>query len=242
MSATLVHHFLERQAECGPDRPFVLHEDQIRTYGEVDARANAIARLLISEGVTAGDRVAILARNSPLYVEEYYGILKAGAVAVPLNTAADPASLAFFLSDCGAQALVVGKGCERQAMRALAHDSTVERILAESTAPLAGVGSRLSDVALEDLKGEPAPPRGPRRIDLDLASIIYTSGSTGRPQGAALTHLNLVTNTRSIVEYLQLTSGDRMLAVLPFYYVYGKSLLNTHAAAGGSVVIENRFA
>ena len=56
-----------------------------------------------------------------------------------------------------------------------------------------------------------------------------------------LRHLNVVSNTRSIVRYLELSAEDRVFVVLPFHYVYGKSLLNTHVAVGGSVVIENRF-
>jgi acyl-CoA synthetase (AMP-forming)/AMP-acid ligase II len=76
----------------------------------------------------------------------------------------------------------------------------------------------------------------------DLASIIWTSGSTGRPKGAMLTHRNIVSNTLSICQYLHLTQHDIQMVVLPFYYVMGKSLLNTHFAAGGSVVINNKFA
>ena len=79
-------------------------------------------------------------------------------------------------------------------------------------------------------------------IDIDLASLVYTSGSTGKPKGVTLTHHNIVSNTRSIVEYLNLSHRDRIMVVLPFYYIYGKSLLNTHFSVGGSVVIDNRFA
>jgi long-chain acyl-CoA synthetase len=75
----------------------------------------------------------------------------------------------------------------------------------------------------------------------DIASIVYTSGSTGKPRGATLSHLNIVSNVQSIVEYLRLTADDRIMVVLPFHYIYGKSLLNTHFAVGGSVVIDNRF-
>ena len=78
-------------------------------------------------------------------------------------------------------------------------------------------------------------------IDQDIASIVYTSGSTGKPRGATLSHFNIVSNTRSIVEYLELTPDDRIMVVLPFHYIYGKSLLNTHFFVGGSVVIDNRF-
>jgi acyl-CoA synthetase (AMP-forming)/AMP-acid ligase II len=87
-----------------------------------------------------------------------------------------------------------------------------------------------------------ASPPNVRLIDQDLAAIIYTSGSTGEPRGVMLTHRNLVSNARSIAQYLRLTAADRVMCVLPFYYVYGLSLLHTHLLAGGSIVIDNRLA
>ena len=78
-------------------------------------------------------------------------------------------------------------------------------------------------------------------IDLDLETIVFTSGSTGVPKGVMLSHLNTVSNMTSICRYLQLGAADRVMAVLPFSYIYGKSLLLTHLQVGGSVVIDNRF-
>jgi long-chain acyl-CoA synthetase len=75
-----------------------------------------------------------------------------------------------------------------------------------------------------------------------LASIIYTSGSTGKPKGVMLSHKNIVSNTTSICHYLHLNQRDVQMVVLPFFYVMGKSLLNTHFAVGGTVVINNKFA
>jgi long-chain acyl-CoA synthetase len=88
------------------------------------------------------------------------------------------------------------------------------------------------------------PDRNPTlKIDpTSCAAIIYTSGSAGKPKGAMLSHANIVANTRAIVEYLKLTPTDVQMVVLPFFYVMGKSLLNTHFAVGGSVVINNKFA
>jgi long-chain acyl-CoA synthetase len=80
-----------------------------------------------------------------------------------------------------------------------------------------------------------------RIIDLDLATIVYTSGSTGDPKGVLLSHLNIVSHTKSIVEYLQLAADDRIMVTLPFYYIYGQSLVLTHFAVSGSVVIDNHF-
>jgi acyl-CoA synthetase (AMP-forming)/AMP-acid ligase II len=75
----------------------------------------------------------------------------------------------------------------------------------------------------------------------DVAQVIYTSGSTGRPKGVVLTHKNLVVNTRSILEYLELTADDSIMAVLPFVYAYGNSVMLTHLFAGGTLVIENNL-
>ncbi len=76
----------------------------------------------------------------------------------------------------------------------------------------------------------------------DLAGIIYTSGSTGTPKGVMLSHKNLVSNVQSICQYLAISDEDIQMVVLPFFYVMGQSLLNTHFAAGGTVVINNKFA
>jgi acyl-CoA synthetase (AMP-forming)/AMP-acid ligase II len=75
----------------------------------------------------------------------------------------------------------------------------------------------------------------------ELAAIFYTSGSTGEPKGVMLSHRNLVSNTLATVQYLGLTGDDSVLVILPFYYIYGNSLLLTHVATGGQVVIDNRF-
>ncbi len=242
MTPWLVHHFLERAAAERPGQVALIHEDERTTYAELEAGANRIARALRRGGVARGDRVGLLAFNSRLYVQAYYGTLKAGAISVPLNTAADGASVRGFLSDCGSRALIAGPRLEKVASEAVRTLPDLDTLYVDDPSRIPEPPAHVRAIGLhEAAAAESAEPPDLPLVDLDLASIIYTSGSTGRPRGATLSHLNLVANTRSIVTYLELRPEDRVLDVLPFYYVYGKSLLNTHVAAMGSVVVENRF-
>jgi len=240
-SAYLIHHFVEAAADVSPEREFIVQLGGRFGYGEIDAGANRIANLLLRLGLEKGQRVGLLSRNCKEYVESYYGILKAGGVAVPLNTAANAAQLREFVSDCEARFLIAGPRMERLLNSALGILVDVNVLLVPDLGRIKEVPAHIEAVSLDEAARESDERPGVDVVDQDVASIIYTSGSTGRPRGATLTHLNVVTNTKSIVRYLDLRREDRVLAILPFYYVYGKSLLNTHALARGTVVIENRF-
>lgn len=237
MEPVLLHEFLSRSADRDPSAPLLLQGATRVSYGELATDAHRVARLLLAEGVRRGDRVGVLDDNGPFYVAAYYGALEAGAIAVPLNTHLDPHSLRTQLVDCEARALAAGTRFAELARRSIEGAPSVELLL--SPAPIEAKVRVRTRLDWSSLDGGSAP-KVPL-LDLDRASIVYTSGSTGKPKGATLSHLNLVANTRSIVRYLGLTAADRMLVVLPFFYVYGKSLLNTHVAAGGSLVLENRF-
>lgn len=238
----LVHHFLEGHARECPDHPFLVHESVATSYAEIEIAANQLARVLLSQGLERGDRVGLLAQNSRFYVECYYGILKAGGIAVPLNTAADAASLAQFLNGCGAKILMAGTRFEKAALRAVASGAQLELLGVTTRKRIPELPEAVRCLVLDEAcEAESSEAPDVSLTDLDNASIIYTSGSTGTPQGATLSHGNIVANARSIVQYLGLGSRDRVLQILPFYYVYGKSLLNTHALAGGTLVLENRF-
>ena len=248
----LLQHFVEMSADKNPGSPFLIQIDKLSTYEDIETSANRMARLLREIGIKSGDRVAMLVANSPFYVITYYGILKAGGIVVSLNTSATAELLAHYLRDSGAAVLVVGSRMESHIGAVLQQAPGTRVVLAERPEQI-GTSKRGTDpadaqipsgVRLEHVGTGLAAQSSERpdvpRISLDLAAIVYTSGSTGLPRGAMLSHGNLITNTQSIVDYLELSGTDRVLSILPFYYVYGKTLLNTHAAVGGSVVIENR--
>ena len=113
-SMTLVYHFLERSARLFPDKVALVHGPVRATYGRINSQANELARYLMSRGVSKGDRIPLLMENSLQYVVTYYAIMKAGGVAVPVNSAIRQEGLRYIIQDLGASMLISGarfKGC-----------------------------------------------------------------------------------------------------------------------------------
>ena len=234
-----VHRLLERSADRNPEAVALIDTRGSTSYAELDRLANQFGNMFRSAGVRRHDRVVIALENSVEMVAAYLGAMKAGAAAVPLPAGPRSDRLAGAIAECAPAAAVVDA--------ATAHDDTARQAL--SRAPIVFVAGRTKGdlppgfrFVHEALEGQSDARPNVRVIDIDLGAIIYTSGSTGEARGVMLSHRNLVSNARSIVEYLGLTSADRVMCVLPFYYVYGLSLLHTHLAVGGSVVMDNRFA
>ena len=236
-----VHSFLEDSAQRFADKEAFFANNKWYTYGYIESQANQLAHFLIDAGIRKGDRVAFYIENSVEYVITYYAILKIGAVTVALNTEATAMNIDYILQDCGVQNLIIGAKFYKR-LEDLIHKEYLTHFMIWSAGKLKNAPDDPKIKYLpKAFKSFPESRINRKIIDLDVASIVYTSGSTGQPRGATLSHLNIVTNTRSIVDYLELTSEDRVMVVLPFYYIYGKSLLNTHFFVGGSVVVDNRF-
>ena len=237
----LVHRWLEDAARRAPEAVALIEPARQISYGELDRQANRHAHLFSRHGVSRGDRVVIAIDNSIEMVSAYLGALKAGAVAVPLASGPRNDRLGHAVSDCSPKAAVI----DGATARGLRSDSPIAAVPAVFVTDPLGPDESLATSLMPlttVLDGCPDGPVSARPIDLDLAAVIYTSGSTGEPRGVMLTHRNFVANARSIVAYLRLTAADRVMCVLPFYYVYGLSLMHTHISVGGSLVIENRAA
>ncbi|MCP4712445.1 MAG: acyl--CoA ligase [Planctomycetes bacterium] len=240
----MLHHILEKSAQQYPDKQAVWYQDKWMTYAQIDQRANKIGNYLKQVGVQRSDRVILLYENSFDYVASYYGILKAGAVTVPLDTDTITDSLTYYLNHSGATAVITNQKYTRNLVPAIKKSPELKHVIVDQQdlSVYQEIGhcdqTRLQDI-YDHISTDHPNVRG---INLDLASIVFTSGSTGKPKGVSLSHLNFISNITSIVKYLELTSEDRVMVVLPFYYIYGKSLMNTHFMVGGSVVLDNRFA
>jgi long-chain acyl-CoA synthetase len=237
-----VQDFLLRSTALRPEAQYVWAAQCWTSYSELCSKALRLARFLRQEaGVRTGKRVALQWENSAEAVVAFFGILIAGGVVVPVSTETRGTDLAYQLSHSEACALLLGPRSARRLPEAAPLLSSVTVVVTE--APVAGGHlSGLSRVSWEDATSGLRELENPAKPDdRALAAIVYTSGSTGEPKGVMLTHRNLVSNMHSIVEYLDLQSRDRVMMVLPHFYIYGLSLLLTHTAVGGSVVMDNRF-
>lgn len=243
-SITLVHHFLERSSRLYPDKVAIIHGKVRVTYSEVNTRADNLASYLLSIGTQKGDRIALLMENCVEYVIACYGIMKAGAVAVPLNSDIKPDGLRYAIQDLQAKTLISSQRFQKLISSSDLASLGLTNVILKSPCERPVSSFPLSTVSFDFAVSQSPIAHSllPECSPSDLASIIYTSGSTGGPKGVMLTHRNLVDNVSSICQYLCLTDQDIQMCVLPFFYVMGKSLLNTHIAVGGTLVINNQFA
>lgn len=242
--AILVHHFLGDSARRFPGRTALIAGDAHHTFTGLDVDSDQIAAALQRRGIRRGDRVALMLDNSAEFVAILFGILKAGAVFVPINPTTRSDKLVWLLNDSGVRGLAVSTAQARTVLPALALAPTVATVLwigdaAPETVPVPAVTMEtLADI----LGAAPATVADPGLIDHDLCAILYTSGSTGRPKGVMLTHRNLVNTAGSIAAYLGNTPDDVVMCVLPLSFGYGLSQVITGVHTGFTVVLERSLA
>ena len=191
------------------------------THGEWRTRVLAVASWLEANGVQRGDRVASIAPNGADAAAVLFGAMLAGATVVPLP-ASDPAPR-------------LGRMVARARPTAIFAEGRAATT-AKELAPEARVFGKAEIDAASPASATPAEV-----APADPALVLFTSGSTGEPRGVVISHENIVANTTSILASLPILETDRMMAVLPFYYSFGASVLFTHVRAGACIVVNNQF-
>ncbi len=230
-----LHHLLLSSAERDPDGRALVRGPQSVTYAELAQGAARFAGALRGAGVQRGDRVAIAVDGGVEFPIAYYGAAMAGAIAVPLGDDARAASFVSTLAHAGAKVVVIGS----RNLRLLegSGDALRDLTAAITVGPPPKRGPELAAIDFDEALAGAAPIEDAGAAGDDLVAIQYTSGTTGEKRGVMLSHANLRANAASIVEYLALTRDDVVGMVLPFYYVYGGSVLHTHIAVGGTVAM-----
>jgi acyl-CoA synthetase (AMP-forming)/AMP-acid ligase II len=196
-----------------PDKEAVVYGDKRYTWAETDDRVNAIANDLIQKGVRPGDKVAMWMFNSDHFIFVFYGIVKAGAVAVPVNFRLTPPEAEYIFDNCDAKALVVDDVFEPGVREMRPRLNQVQTLYS------AGEGRFDDFIPVEELyaSGDASDP-GIEVDEYQDSEIIYTSGTTGRPKGAVLTHHNQMVLTASILSMLGANKQDRILHVAPMFH------------------------
>jgi malonyl-CoA/methylmalonyl-CoA synthetase len=187
------------------------HDGRRISYGDLVAMSGRIANVLVSRGVKVGDRVAAQTEKSVSALVLYLATVRAGAVYLPLNTAYTLNELDYFITDAE-PSLIVCDPSNADGIAAIAAkvNAAVETLGAD------GKGS-LTDLAKAASPQFETVARGPD----DLAAILYTSGTTGRSKGAMLSHDNLASNSRTLVDYWRYTADDVLIHALPIYHTHG---------------------
>jgi long-chain acyl-CoA synthetase len=258
-----LYRLLDDTAAATPDRPCTCFFGRRETYRRIKDFSDRFAVGLRGLGVRKGDRVALLLPNAPQFIIAYYGILKTGAVVVPLNPLYTERELTFHLTDSGAETIVTipmfmekvaaleGKTPLKRAIytrmadflpfplnlvQGLREGSAARKVLRRP--------SGLQWVRFRDLLRTPVPADfRPEPVDPDdMAALLYSGGTTGIAKGIMLSHFNFVANAYQVKAWGALSDEQRILAVLPFFHGFGMSVtMNAPILAGGEIIILPRF-
>ena len=214
---------VRRAAERAPDREALVAGSRTLSWAELDRAVDGLAAALAARGLNAGDRVGLLLANSIEFVVGYFGVLRAGLVALPLNTAYTESELRYQIEDAGARLVIA--------------DEARAHVTRDVEAVVAGA-------AEWDAMTQSPPGDGSTAGAEDLAVLLYTSGTTGRPKGAMLSHRALLANLGQLaaIRPAVMAPDDRVLLVLPLFHVYALNAgLGLAAYVGATGVLADRF-
>lgn len=201
------------------------------SYGRVMALSARLAHALAAAGAIRGDRIAAQVEKTPNALALYLACLRGGFVYLPLNTAYQPAEVAYFLGDA-APAVFVCRPENRDALDPAIRDARIRAVFTLDAAD----GGTLIDASDSQPDEHPVAQAGAD----DLAVIIYTSGTTGRSKGAMLSHGNLSSNGLALVEAWQFGATDVLLHQLPLFHVHGLFVANHCVLLSGARMLFHR--
>jgi long-chain acyl-CoA synthetase len=221
---------LVEAAEQSPEKVAVKLDEVELSYAALNEGSARVAGMLTAAGVGPGDRVGIMLPNVPYFPVAYYGVLRLGAVVVPMNVLLKGREVKYYLEDPGAKALIAWHGFAEAAEEGAAGlDVETFIVTPGEFEQRLGAAEAAHEVADRD--------------EQDTAVILYTSGTTGSPKGAELTHANMLTNCKVSTEsVIQVTEDDRLLGALPLFHSFGQTCtMNVAINARAMVSLIPRF-
>ncbi|MCE2406252.1 MAG: long-chain-fatty-acid--CoA ligase [Pseudomonadales bacterium] len=237
---TRIGDLLERRAHLSPQRIGYIDETGERlTFKELNDRSNRIANAFLADGITAGDRVALLLMNCSEFVELFFALGKIGCVVVPLNWRLVPDELEFILHDSGATKLVFSDEFAETVTELYSRGDKTDirewlHVTREECLPFAINYGAFRDVGTE------TPPQSSVSLD-DVLYIMYTSGTTGLPKGVVHTHRSSFAGTLTIAATTYFREDDVFLSPLPMFHVGALTPLTLSIYRGIRAVVMRNF-
>lgn len=222
-SLTNLAELLAKQAAERPDTSAIIEPGTVRrslTWSQLDAQVTAVAAGLAAHGLVAGHRVALLGPNGIEFVIAYLAVLRAGYVAVPVNTQSTAEDVRAMLHDSGARVLFVSP--DHQLSSSYFGDVHLVTLSQEGLDALTQIG-----------RGEVTSPQDREA----LAVLLYTAGTSGRPKAAMLTHRALIAHLEQIATFGLIDPETTMVAVLPLFHVYGLNAVLGGWLRGGARLV-----
>ena len=209
------------------EHSFELQKDLIpgpgvqKSYKDISFESAKLASY-IRKKIGQQKNILLAAANSPFFIIAYLGILKSGNVCIPLSPQTESKVFKFIAEKTQPEICFISD---------IVHNHLHPDLFCITERKLYEILNREEEILNFETDFN----------STQQAMIMFTSGSTAQPKGVILSHDNIIANTESILDSLHLTESDIMMVVLPFYYCYGLSLLNTHIRVGGSLVLNNNF-
>jgi long-chain acyl-CoA synthetase len=229
----LIRDILARNARIFPGRVALTGGGRTLTYREIHRNALRYASALRDLGLGKGDRVAVLAHNSPAYVELLFAVTHIGCVLVPLNYLLIGRELSTILQDADVHALLYEE--EFEGLVGRIRDSL------PGIANILGIEKLRSSAGAGEPSGPSPTPDLPPLSEDDVVIQVYTSGTSGRPKGAMLSHRNLISASASAALELGLSRNDVYLSVAPLPFIAGTGRLLRFMYVGGTIIVHREF-
>ena len=232
---------LRESARTHPEKSALLFDGGSVSYAELDAASDRFAAGLLARGLRPGDAVVLQLPNVPQFVVAYFGILKAGCVAVPMNVLFKAGEVGYVLTRLrGAAAHHLGR-CRRGGREGRGRRGRGRGVRPRHSrvCRTAHVGHRFEQLLETPVVG---PPPLHQSDPGDTAVIVYTAGTTGRPKGAELTHFQLFMNADTPGRLFGVRDDDVILTVLPLFHVFGlSSILDVAVRFAATMSLVPRF-
>ncbi len=225
---------LENAARHFADKTAVVMSERRVSFARLDEESNRVAHALIGMGVKKGDRVAMIQASNPEFVSVFFGIMKAGGIAVPLDSRYIAGELVILFNDCRPKVLVVENPPLESLLPALSRFDSIEHVVTFDPE----YASQFTDYREILIKNPASGVDVPVDMD-DIAIISYTGGPTQNPHGIALSHQSVRTEAINSAEVFQQTDKDVLMQfALPMYHQFGlTSVLLASIYKGGTVVV-----